>query len=591
MILPLLLTIAAPADGTVVIEPSTRYQAIDGYGQGSMDQRTVPWFTQLDEAERERLLDQLYTLDGDGLGLTICRTWLCASDAPGHAHMGRHPGGSKNPLGYAPEPGVWQWDGHEPSLWHARGAAQRGARMVAFFNGPPWWLTISGCSAGAPKGGDNLKPGSETAYAEYMAEVVQHCRDSYGVPFTDVCPINEPETNYWEVNGGQDGCGMNARQAGAVVVALRHELDRRGLALRILGPELSHTTRLDWLEAFLAVPGVTESLAEITCHQYTTSFHSMRQWPTIAALLGKPLWQSEWGDWKNHGAKLAMNYAHKIAEAHRVMQAAVWCMWEPGFLVDQQDGHLVPNQAWHTVAQYTRFARPGMRVIEATDTVAETTAYLDETARQIVIITRHGGEQSITLRYDLSAFEGLGEVASWRTSDGEALAAQPAFKAEDGFAATLPPQSVTTFRATYQRLVPPLVRNGGFERGVDGWTGEPEALTGVQANYPQGGSHDGFIDLQPGRTGQLSQRVDGLTPGAHYRLTAACASSDIPATLAVEGAGLAAASVAQGGRYRLTTVEFRAPANGRATIQYSAGPVETAGQWATIDNVRLSPRS
>jgi len=583
MLLPMMLTFAAPLDGTVVFEPSQRYQTLAGFGQGSMDQRTVPWFTQLDDAERKRLLDRLYTLNGDGLGLTICRTWFCASDAPGHAHMGRHPGGSKSPLGYAPEPGVWHWEGHEPMLWHARGAAERGARMVAFFNSPPWWMTISGCSAGAPDGGDNLKPGQEQAYAEYMAEVVQHARDAYGVPYTDVCPINEPETDYWKTNGGQDGCGTNPQQSGTIVVALRRELRRRGLDLRILGPELSHTTRLDWLEAFLAVPGVTDALAELTCHQYTTSFHTMRQWPSIAKRLGKPLWQSEWGDWTNKGAKLALHYAAKIAEAQRVMQAAAWCMWEPGFLLDQHEGTVTPNQAWHTVAQYSRFGRPGMQVIEATDTAAQTVAYLDEADRTAAIVTRHGGAEPLTLRYDLSGFAGVGLVQSWRTRDGEAQAAQPVIQPDGGFTATLPPESVTTFQFRYESILPPLVRNGGFEEGLAGWVATDTA--GVQDNYPQGGSHDGYINLPAGASGQLSQVVDGLTPGAEYRLTAACATSGIEATLAVEGVS----AVAKGGRYRLTDVTFEAPADGQVTIVYRAGPVREAGQWATIDNVRVSP--
>ncbi len=588
MILPLLLALASPAaDSTVVLEPSQRYQTLAGYGQGSMNQRTVPWFTQLGPEAREALLDRLYTRQGDGLGLTICRTWLCASDAPGHEHMGRRPGGSNAPLGYAPAPGVWQWDGHEPSLWHARGAAARGARMVAFFNGPPWWMTSSGCSAGAPDGGDNLKPGQEQAYATYMAAVVQHYRDGYGIAFSDVCPINEPETDYWKTNGGQDGCAMNPQQAGAVVVALRRELDRRGLDLRILGPELSHTTRLDWLDAFLAAPGVTAALAELTCHQYTTSFHSMRRWPVLARQLGKPLWQSEWGDWTNHGTKLALHYAARIAEAQRVMQASVWCLWEPGFLLDQQDRVLTPNQAWHTVAQYTRFGRPGMVVIEATDTAAQTVAYLDEPHRTVAIVTRHGGLEPLTLRYDLSAFTGLGPIQNWRTRAGEAQAAQPVLQPDSGFTATLPPESVTTFQFAYKTIVPPLVRNGGFEEGLAGWTASD--LAGVQDNYPQGGSHDGFIDLRRGRAGQLSQTMTGLTPGATYALSAACATSEIAATLAVEGVALQASAEAKGGRYRLTEVAFQAPADGQVTILYRAGPVGDDGQWATIDNVRVSP--
>ena len=60
--------------GYVNIEPDIAYQTLTGYGQGSMDQVNPKWYENLTEAERKHLLDRLYTLEGDGLGLNICRT-------------------------------------------------------------------------------------------------------------------------------------------------------------------------------------------------------------------------------------------------------------------------------------------------------------------------------------------------------------------------------------------------------------------------------------------------------------------------------------------------------------------------------------
>jgi hypothetical protein len=272
------------------------------------------------------------------------------------------------------------------------------------------------------------------------------------------------------------------------------------------------------------------------------------------------------------------------------MQAVAWCMWEPGFLLDREGDRLEPNPAYYAVAQFTRFARPGMVLVEASDAAARTTCYLDREARRLVLITVNDSRDPLPLRYDLSGFAGLGSIERRRTSAAECLATLPPLPCTDGFLDTLPPQSVTTFVTSYTAIRKPLLGNGGFETGTLGpWHGEPAELTGVQDTYPQGGSYDGFIDLTPNAAGALSQQVTGLRPGARHALTAACATSGIEATLSVTGVGLEAKAGASGGTYRHARVEFTAPADGAVTVAYSARWGDEKGSWATIDNVRLSP--
>jgi len=574
----------------VVVEPSLRYQTLSGYGQGSMDQWTVPWHSDLSMQARARLLDRLYTLDGDGLGLTICRTYLCAGDAPGHAHFSRRPGGSRAPLGYEPQDGIFQWEGHEPSIWHAQGAAKRGAMMVAFFLSPPWWMTVSGCTSGAAGGDSNLRAGMEDRFAEYMCQVLKHYRDAWGVDFDRVCPINEPEALWWKEEGGQDGCHFDASQAAVLIGALGRRLGEHGLKAKVQGPEAAFSSSLPYLDELLADGAAYEALAELTCHQYITDFHDLRKWPSRSRLHGKPLWMSEWGDWTNKGSKLALNYAAKLHEAHRLMQAVAWCMWEPAFLLDQTDGDLEPNAAYYAVAQFSRFARPGMVVVEASDTTLKTTCYLDPGQKRVVLVTVNDTREPHRLRYDLSAFRGLGEVSAWRTGETECLASVAVASRADGFSSELPPQSITTFSVGYESIDEPLLGNGGFETGhLAPWQGEPSGMTGVQSNYPHGGSHDGFIDIAPGLKGSLWQEVKGLEPGRRYALTAACATSGAVATLSAEGPGLEAQDTTQGGGYRGVRVEFTAPPQGAVTIRYSLGPSDQKTPWATIDSVRLSP--
>ena len=574
----------------IILEPSQTYQRLFGYGQGSMDQANVLWFANLSAEARAEVLDRLYTLGYDGLGLTICRTYICAGDAPGHRHMDRRPSGSPAPLGYELKDQLFRWQGHEASLWHAQGAAARGAFMVAFWNSPPYWLTISGCTAGAAAGWANLRTGAEERFAQHICEVLAHYRDVWGVDFDRVSPINEPEANWWQEGGGQEGCHVEPDQAGVLMAALGRRLAQAGLRTRVQGPEAAMAGSLDYLDRLLANPGAYEALAELTCHQYITDFHDLRRWPLRGRLHGKPVWMSEWGDWTNRGMDLALNYARKLQEAHRVMQAPVWCMWEPGFLFHVEGGRATPKEAYYAVAQFTRFARPGMSVIEATDTTLRTAAYLDGARQRLVIVTINDTAEAAAATYDLSAFEGLHEVSVWRTAEGERLTPSWGVARGDRLTVDLPSRSITTLMAPYARIRPPLLRNGGFEtRHLRPWRSDPPAQTGVQDNYPQGGSYDGFINLTPNAGGRIWQVVRHLKPGGRYTLTAACATSGIEATLAVRGAGLNARTAVQGGAYALHRVEFAAPADGEVTVEYAAGPATAEGQWVTLDNVRLSP--
>ncbi len=575
-----------------MLEPSIRYQTVLGYGQGSMDQNIVPWYERLSEEERTRFLDRLYTLGGDGLGLTICRTYICAGDAPGHSHFDRRPGGRLDPIGYEPKDGEFLWERHEASLWLAQGAAARGAAMVAFWNSPPWWLTVSGCTAGAGGGGSNLLAGKEPRFARHMVDVVEHYRDAWGVPFEAICPINEPEANWWREGGGQDGCHFEADQAAVLIAALDAELRARGLDVRVQAHEAAFGNGVDYLDALLADGAAYDAMADFTCHQYIVSDWALRSWRRRASLHQRPLWMSEWGDWTSHGMDLALSVAGKLHEAHRVMGAEAWCLWEPACLFHEADGRLEPNPGYYAFGQYSRFARPGVRLIEATGATLKTTAYVDEASRTLVIVTVNPTEAAVPTTYDLSAFEGLSEIRAWRTSETERLAELPPLQAASVLAVELPERSITTFTATYTGTAAPLVRNGGFEEGhFDGWQGEPDTDVGVQTNYPDGGVRNGFLNIpEGGPPATMRQRVEGLASGKRYRLTAACASSHRPAVLQAEdGEVLGSASNAPESGYQTVSVEFVAPDGGAVTVRYSLEPAEGAFSWATIDNVRVSP--
>jgi O-glycosyl hydrolase len=447
---------AGPAPVGITVDPSVRHQTLIGYGQGSMDQRNPPWYREVTPDGREKLLDLLYTLKGSGLGWNICRTYICAGDAEGHAHFSRRAGGALSPLGYEPQDGVFTWDGHEISLWHCQGAAARGCRMVAFFNSPPAWMTVSGCTSGSVDGkSDNLRAGMEGRFARHICDVLAHYRDAWGIDFEFISPINEPEADWWKAGGGQDGCHVGVEQAKRIVRELRAELDRRGMPTRIQAYESAYTNASWYLNALLSDSQVAACIDTLTCHQYIVNEGALRTWAQRAREAGKELWMSEWGDWTNRGMKLALNYATHLHQAHRVLLTPAWCVWEPGFLIEAKGDEVRPNKAFYAVGQFTRFARPGDVVVEAESAPgALTTAYLREPERLLTLVSVNPTEEAQEVSYDLSAFTSPDHARLWRTSATENLEPLPDAPVGQGLTLrlTLPAQSITTVVVPYGGL-------------------------------------------------------------------------------------------------------------------------------------------
>ncbi|MHC4999728.1 MAG: hypothetical protein ACYSQY_07760, partial [Planctomycetota bacterium] len=55
------------AQATVAIDPTVRYQVIEGWGEGGMDTFTPAWYVLFRPAVHETILDSLYTLKDNGL--------------------------------------------------------------------------------------------------------------------------------------------------------------------------------------------------------------------------------------------------------------------------------------------------------------------------------------------------------------------------------------------------------------------------------------------------------------------------------------------------------------------------------------------
>ncbi len=454
----------ATAADAVVVDPAAQYQTVAGWGTSLCWWATVVggW----EEGARTAVADLLFD-PVKGLGLNLVRYNIGGGDAPGHAHM--REGGAVP--GYRPTAdGPYDWSADANQRWMLAAAIRRGATLTeAFANSPPWWLTESGCTAGARKPRhNNLRADAYDAYAGYLADVVLHFRDEWGIRFRTLDPCNEPDGTWWEAEKWQEGCRFDEAGQSKILVALQKALKQRGLETEIAGVD-SHG--IDWaVGQFQAWDDEARAtVRQVNAHAYRgTTRAELRN---LAARHDKRLWMSEYdagsnapgGPGHDHESMLpALDLAAAILRDLHDLQPQAWVFWQAveneqycvwwtfnyGLLHgDFSNG----TQAWHVTRKYhamshfSRFVRPGFRMIATAAT--DTAAFMDPASRRLVLVTAHSGAAARQRRYDLSAFTALGPTATvFRTSATETLAALPDIALAAGLLeAEEPPQSITTY--------------------------------------------------------------------------------------------------------------------------------------------------
>ncbi len=419
------------------------------YG-GPFDAAQIP-----DPVEQGRTMDLLFgdPARGPGLGLNVARYNIGGGDNPDPGRCPRPAPSAAQPgarmEGFLAGPGAeydWSRDAGQRRMLHE--AQVRGATVFeAFSNSAPWWMTVSGCASGAERGGeDNLRADAVPAFAAYLATVVEHFRREEGVAFGSVSPLNEPDGAWWVSGGRQEGSFASLPKQEAVVAALARALAGTGAV--VSGTEANS---LDAMTGYLAQMGAAslDALGQVNVHQYNgTDPGALRR---RVAALGKPLWASEVGCCFSAGQSEmwgALYMASAIRTALRVLGAEVWCFWQPDWgVIDARGGHPRPLRQFYAIAQYTRFIRPGFKVLSSQgDNVL---AALSPDGRRLVLVATNWGGEGAVEDIDLAEFHRPGAaVAVYRTTEDPAVSlAYEAGRVDDAGHLTdrQPPASVSTY--------------------------------------------------------------------------------------------------------------------------------------------------
>jgi len=438
------------ADVAALVDPSIPYQTWQGWGT------SLAWWAKIvggyPEPIRSDYIDKAFD-PVKGLGLNIVRYNIGGGENPAHLTPNPQMLGFRNAVpGFEPQSGVWDWTADANQRWVLEAAIKKGANQLeAFSNSPPWWMTVSGSVTGGQGGADNLRPDQDAAFADYLIEVTEHFRDAWGITFRDLEPLNEPSGG-WQFGGSgsaQEGCHVDRPHQNLVVKATAAALARKGLETTATASDEPSIGDGDKTSGFYDEEAL-RGLSKINVHSYGGGDRT--QLSNFAVSHGKDLWLSEDGDGDASGLSMARNITDDLNGLH----PSAWVTWQVvdsaagwGFLrnpqLDETTTAYTINKKYYVVAQYSRFLRPGYRIIALTD--PNSVAAWDAKTGTVIIVTRNGNDTDLHVSYDLSRFTRLGASATaYRTSPTEDLAKLPPIALQGRrFTATVPGKSVTTY--------------------------------------------------------------------------------------------------------------------------------------------------
>ncbi len=270
-------TIATPANLTVVHVAAAPAQTINGFGaSGAWWPNDLVKFA---PAVRTRVADMLFSRAGIALS--------------GYRYnIGGGGVGVKTPA-RAPK--------EEPAdtagLTFVRAASDAHVPILTgFVNSAPPRFTTNGKSCGG-----NLRPGTEAAYAQYLATIVQRLHDDEHITLQYVSPMNEPDNSFGDC--GQEGMQVPVAERALVVQALATALARQAPYARVVADETTADAILaNEAPQWLAVPGTTRDVAAIAHHTYDFPNDALRRLvPPIARRFARPTWMTEICCYKGSG--------------------------------------------------------------------------------------------------------------------------------------------------------------------------------------------------------------------------------------------------------------------------------------------------
>lgn len=324
-----------PVDSsTTVINPSALYdKPFEGWGV------SLCWWANMcgkwDEEKIDEVVDWL--VSPDGLNYNIFRYNIGGGDDPLNQHCTPHH--MAKGKGIRAEMEGFKDSSDGDYIW-SRDAAQRkimlkikekrpDAIFEAFSNSAPYYMTYSGCVAGnVDPSKNNLKPEYYKEFAHYLVDVCKFYKDSFDIEFKTLDPFNEPVTNYWGANGGQEGCHFSTIEQIKFLKILAPVLKESTLTTLISASDETSTTQsLIDFNAYIDDGEVLDLVGQWNTHTYSATHQSRANIRALATAHNKTLWMSETGAGGN-GLSGNLDLAQRLMDDIRYLRPEAWVDWQ-----------------------------------------------------------------------------------------------------------------------------------------------------------------------------------------------------------------------------------------------------------------------
>lgn len=454
-----MLSVTAVGDRLASIEPCAVGPVWRGWGT------SLSWWAHvvggMPDPLRARLCERVFR----DLGLNIVRYEIGAGVSDGCQHM--------EPRAKVPcllrSDGTYDWSADAGQMWVLQRACELGADTFAAFTcSPPASMTVGGSVTGAAEGASNLHPDRVDAFASHLARVLRHFRESMGIRFEMLSPMNEPEADWWVQGGRQAGCHVQpGPEQARLLESVRRALDREQVAAGVSAPECWSPDRT---AADIEQLGEAASrrIDCIATHGYGGGDGRMRL-RERADTMSAPLWVSEYGD----GDASGLTMARHIVRDLRDLRPSAWCVWQAidggggwGCIdldLNARGDDPRTNRKFDMLAQFSHFIRPGARFLPMDDPSTVAAIHGD----RLVLVTV-GGEAADTLHIGLARIDPTGEPCRVvRSSAMESQVELPAISPHDGvLRLEVPPRCVVT-------VLVPVRSRAGIEGAVEGASRSP----------------------------------------------------------------------------------------------------------------------
>lgn len=414
------------ADSQITVYPLQVLQRIDGFG--ASDAWYAPEIHSFSPANQNGILNALFS-PTTGAGLSLLR--------------------HRVPYEIEPSLGVWDWTTDNDAVWLSQQAVARGVSQVwSTVWSPPAWM----------KTNDNVNYGGAVAtnhyqdYATYLATYVQYYASNFGVKISGISIANEPDQS-----PGYESSNWTAQQYHDFIANnLMPTFQSAGLQTKVMMPEISGWTD-SLASTTLADPVTSAFVGIINTHDYWGSIGPF----TDAIAAGKTVWETEVSNLGTDDPSIVdgLSWAQVIHHTLVDGQANAWHYWWLYSNVSDTTGQSLiqgspttntfstKKRLW-TIGNFSRFIRPGSRMVGVSSNYPAsgvyTSAFLGpDGSMAIVAINSNSSATNLTVNSSQASLRCAFEYRTSATENLKMIALIPL--RQQGFQASLAPQSVTTF--------------------------------------------------------------------------------------------------------------------------------------------------